>query len=440
MAYLNDYNVKIANEIYQRDKALIDHLDMEAVEPMNYKGGNYGYVNGFDQMLKQNNPNYGNGMSGGKMYIQDKYIEDVLRGGCMNCGCQPNFNSRQIGGTGYGKATWKDAGFGQELGLGTVETFKPSSNSKGGVKEMKKEDSKICYVGVGSGVNELKEDLGKFDFNKIKDWIGLGKKLKMSGKGWEELRKDLKQYDINRIKEYIGLGKYGKANSKRMMGEGFWDDFRRGFNMVFEPASKYLLKPLGLLTGNAPAVAGLTALGYAKPKRGRKSKMGAGMNTLMPVKDRAVPPKELMLQTDDIFGSGVNELKEDLGKFDFNRLKSWIGLAKPKELMAFKKHIKMSGKGWDDFKKDLGSFDFNRIKDYIGLGKYGKANSKRMMGEGWLGSIANFFTKTLPDVVGLGKGMSGGKVKKEPSAKQLQARANFVKMVRAKALLKKNNK
>jgi hypothetical protein len=51
---------------------------------------------------------------------------------------------------------------------------------------------------------------------------------------------------------------------KRLQGKGFWDDFREGFNMVFEPASKYLLKPLATATGAIPVVAGLTALGYGK--------------------------------------------------------------------------------------------------------------------------------------------------------------------------------
>ena len=51
---------------------------------------------------------------------------------------------------------------------------------------------------------------------------------------------------------------------KRLSGGGFWDDFKRGFNMVFEPASKYILKPLATLTGNVPVAVGLTALGYGK--------------------------------------------------------------------------------------------------------------------------------------------------------------------------------
>ena len=204
MPYNNPYNQKIADELYQQDEDLIKHLNRESETPLFLRGS---------------------GSSGGRMNIEDKYIENVLTGGCMNCGCQPNMNNRVVGGTGYGKATLKDDGFGKELGLGTVDFFKPSKNSKGGVKKMEKEDSKICYVGVGSGTKELKDDLGKFDFNRVKDWVGLGKHLKLTGKGWAELQKDLRQYDMNRIKDYVGLGKYGKANSKRMSGSGWWDSF-----------------------------------------------------------------------------------------------------------------------------------------------------------------------------------------------------------------------
>ena len=58
------------------------------------------------------------------------------------------------------------------------------------------------------------------------------------------------------------------SGKKRLRGSGFWDDFKRGFNMVFEPASKYVLKPLMALSGTPmglAGVAGLSALGYGNP-------------------------------------------------------------------------------------------------------------------------------------------------------------------------------
>jgi hypothetical protein len=92
---------------------------------------------------------------------------------------------------------------------------------------------------------------------------------------------------------------------------------------------------------------------------------------------------------------GTAELKADLGKFDFNRLKDYIGLAKPKELMDFKRNTGLRGKGFEELKADLRKFDANRIKDYVGLGRYGK---KYMKGSGFFDSIANFF-KQFPEKI-----------------------------------------
>jgi hypothetical protein len=101
---------------------------------------------------------------------------------------------------------------------------------------------------------------------------------------------------------------------------------------------------------------------------------------------------------DGLKGKGWDEFKKDLGSFDFNKVKSWIGLAKPRDIMSLKKHTRLTGKGWEEFKKDLGSFDFNKVKSWVGLGKYGKANTKRMMGSGWWDSFTNFF-KRFPENV-----------------------------------------
>ena len=92
---------------------------------------------------------------------------------------------------------------------------------------------------------------------------------------------------------------------------------------------------------------------------------------------------------------GTAELKADLGKFDFNRLKDYIGLAKPKDLKEFKSETGLRGKGFEELKADLRKFDANRIKDYVGLGRYGK---KFMKGSGFFDSIANFF-KQFPEKV-----------------------------------------
>jgi hypothetical protein len=474
MPYDNPYNKRVAEEVQSTDERYILNLDRQYEMPLFLRGS---------------------GSSGGRSSsapvgfndsFDDKMIQNVLKGGCGMCG-----------GSGFGKMTMMDTGFDTSLGSAEVKNFRPNTNNTGGMKTMKKENPKLegCakakrgrkskmgaglmdYMPIqdriarpdeawkqrrdkrfqpkeeimimeGSGTKELKDDLNKFDFNRIKDYIGMAKPkdmmalkkhLKMTGSGWEEFKKDLGSFDFNKVKSWIGLGKYGKANTKRMMGAGFWDDFKRGFNMVFEPASKYLLKPLATATGAYPITMGLSALGYGKNKMGEG--VGYGKNWW---------DEEIMKVSK---GSGTKELKDDVNKFDWNRIKDYIGMAKPKDMMALKKHIGLTGAGWEEFKKDLGSFDFNKVKSWIGLGKYGKANSKRMMGAGWWDSFTNFFKKfpekmneiimpiaskinetvgTVRGAIGLGK--SGGK--KAPSAKQLEARRKFTEMVRAKSMKNK---
>jgi hypothetical protein len=73
----------------------------------------------------------------------------------------------------------------------------------------------------------------------------------------KELKKKPTDSQLKKLyKEHTGI--------KRLQGKGFWDDFKQGFNMVFEPGAKYILKPLATATGALPVVAGLTALGYGK--------------------------------------------------------------------------------------------------------------------------------------------------------------------------------
>jgi hypothetical protein len=149
--------------------------------------------------------------------------------------------------------------------------------------------------------------------------------------------------------------------------------------------------------------------------------VGAGMailpdrDEMAPMPDRAVPDPKLkrvvggrkrakthvmpdgsvMLDSEHKTGKGTKEIKDDLAKFDFNRLKDYIGLGKPKELADFKRQTGLRGKGFEELKSDLRKFDANRIKDYVGLGRYGK---KFMKGSGFFDSIANFF-KQFPEKI-----------------------------------------
>jgi hypothetical protein len=84
----------------------------------------------------------------------------------------------------------------------------------------------------------------------------------------------MKEKGISKAEAAKLVKEHGMYNKGMKMGAGFWDDFRRGFNMVFEPASKYVLKPL-LSTiggpGGLAASAGLSAVGYGKKKGGKRS-------------------------------------------------------------------------------------------------------------------------------------------------------------------------
>lgn len=138
-----------------------------------------------------------------------------------------------------GKGWWDDF-----TGFFTKTIPKVASQVVEGVKrtgervgqDLKSIGNKI--VGAGEGVNP--EHTQFLEFLKTK---GLKKKPTDS-----QLKK--------LYKEFKGI--------KRLQGKGFWDDFKEGFNMVFEPSSKYILKPLATATGALPVVAGLTALGYGK--------------------------------------------------------------------------------------------------------------------------------------------------------------------------------
>lgn len=73
-------------------------------------------------------------------------------------------------------------------------------------------------------------------------------------------------------------GMKGKANTGRYEGKGFWDDFKKGFNMVFEPAAK-VLKVASTAMGQPEIAAGLSAIGYGKMSKMADALHGSGKIT-----------------------------------------------------------------------------------------------------------------------------------------------------------------
>ena len=73
-------------------------------------------------------------------------------------------------------------------------------------------------------------------------------------------------------------GMKGGLGTGRYEGKGFWDDFKRGFNMVFEPVAS-VAKVVAPFVGHPEVTAGLTAVGYGKMSRMAQSLLGEGKIT-----------------------------------------------------------------------------------------------------------------------------------------------------------------
>jgi hypothetical protein len=189
----------------------------------------------------------------------------------------------------------------------------------------------------------LKSDIGKFDFNRVKDYIGIGKYHKLKGKGWSELQKDIGKFDMNRLKEYIGLGK-----KVAMSGKG-WDDFTNFFKS--SDGIKNLAK-------QAVGVADAGVAGLNKTYEGAKKSVGLGKKGCG---EYGLDKLEYLFNkntdTDKFIGRGTDEILGDLKKADLNRLKAYIGIGK-------------HGAGTDEILGDLKKADLNRLKAYIGIGKF----------------------------------------------------------------------
>lgn len=148
-----------------------------------------------------------------------------------------------------------------------------------------------------------------------------------------------------------------KYKKGEMNGAGFWDDFKKGFNMVFEPAAK-VIKAVAAPVAPELSV-GLTALGYGK--KGKK-KSDAKMKGGIVMGDQVGMPWDMFKE-------------HAMGGLD---------------LPIFRKNVKegaykLSGKGYDDFKKKIGKMSVADIKKFVGLGKR-KACGMGMSGGAVLGN------------------------------------------------------
>ena len=128
-------------------------------------------------------------------------------------------------------------------------------------------------------------------------------------------------------------------------------------------------------------------------------------------------------------GRGVKELTDDLKKFDLNRIKDYVGLAKPKK-----------GRGVKQLTDDLKKFDLNRIKDYVGLAKpdglYTQVELARMPKKN-LGKVVE---RDQMQGVTVGGGMSGGADKRKARAELVKKimKEKGLKMIQASSYIKQH--
>jgi len=159
------------------------------------------------------------------------------------------------GGSGFAQGTFRDRGDGSQLGASpVVGVFQKGSGISGGHRhgDFAESDHQEYRGGHRHGdfaESDHQEYRGGSHFDKMLEDVVKAKSMKGGAKKLGEM--------MMRV-----------AKEQHMKGGSFWDDFKSGFNTVFEPASKYILKPLAMATGNPLAVAGLTALGYGTPSGG----------------------------------------------------------------------------------------------------------------------------------------------------------------------------
>jgi hypothetical protein len=474
MPYDNEYNMNISNQILNRDDKYITHLQKMSdygadnaiprsfyaksgaglVMNTAYKGG-YGSTSGFaNGTFRDTGFDRVEGAGGGSMeykktgggeydldnlnYFYDKNFKmDKFYGRGTKLQVMPEYGSVEL--------MRKTGGFVVPSDVRTLEPIKynvpvddyktkrvlggailgaleggkkkkgrPSKMKGGLIEKAQMHSSTMSGFGKsksGGGFDEFKRDLNKFDFNTIKDWIGLGKYHKMKGAGWDELKRDLGKFDMNLIKEWVGLG---KKKALSLSGSG-WDDFTNFFTKTLGNADTYKNLAKKAVNVADSAVSGLNKTYSSAKDAVGLGKKGGSITTWYSNWINGLGRKK---------GAGLDTLKSDLGKADLNRLKDYIGLGK-------------KGGGFDEIKKDLGKADMNRLKDYLGLGKVEKREKeKEMMASNDLVHI-DFEKGSIPKGKGKGKGNKRADIVKQYMNKHKCSMIEASKKVKELGLYKK---
>lgn len=205
--YKNAYSQDVANEVLQMNRRFLDNAEQT------------GYSIHSSKM--------GSGMH-----------SNASKCPCMEmpCCCERGEGYGMSGGSGFARGTHMDTGFDRTIGAGMgSKTYRKKGCGTGSMPPPENEseypliasgrfavkpipnapplERKVGGKKKGMGLKEIQDDLKKFDFNRIKDYVGLAKPKK--GKGLGELKSDLKKFDFNRIKDYVGLAKPKMLNMKQ---------------------------------------------------------------------------------------------------------------------------------------------------------------------------------------------------------------------------------
>jgi hypothetical protein len=135
--------------------------------------------------------------------------------GQMPCKCQ--YGEGMSGGSGYASATVRDLGFEPTIGAGGGKgsaTYRKKTTGCGQIAALPPPENvfELGNVGAGAGMlGNMREtvmpDLKPIRDEKAKRVVGGKKpKAKKSGKGTAELKSDLSKFDFNRVKDWVGLG------------------------------------------------------------------------------------------------------------------------------------------------------------------------------------------------------------------------------------------
>ena len=238
-----------------------------------------------------------------------------------------------MGGSGFAEGTFRDTGYGHQEGAGAVGEYEKGMGMSGGNKEIAGMTKDLFGNASPEHFRMLGRMLGHHMKGKgmsggsilsdltegLSDTLGLVPRMALGALGGASpadkevgvggaILGNPDPYPVQGNSQRIaGRGKITDEERKalqsvldkhpEMAGAGFWDDFKKGFNMVIEPVAS-IAKAVAPAFGHPEISAGIHALGYGQ-KRGRgrpkkaelKSANGDLLAMSEPCLANGVPPK-----------------------------------------------------------------------------------------------------------------------------------------------------